>query len=146
MLHQTIGYIYIIKLQVGETIRKGILDLELYKGESSLLMLGFLSAMAASGFWQLIATFLKLPVSGTHSIVGSTVGFSLVAKGVKGISWMKLGSIVGSWFISPLAAGMVIQGGQKIWKPGITWNLTIQAKKMEKPGILYNNHGDSGVF
>ena len=84
------------------------MDVGLYNGESALLMLGFLSAMAASGVWQLIATFLKLPVSGTHSIVGSCVGFSLVAKGVNGINWMKLGSIVGSWFISPVAAGMII--------------------------------------
>ena len=45
---------------------------------------------------------------------------------------------------------MSIQGGQKTWKPGITWNLTIEAKKtwnlrnfennLEKPGILYKSH------
>lgn len=53
------------------------------------LPLIFLS-FSGSAVWQLIASFLKLPVSGTHCIVGSTIGFSMVAIGTKGVQWMQL--------------------------------------------------------
>ena len=60
-----------------------------------------------SALWNLLATLLRLPVSGTHSILGSILGFTLVAKGMTGIKWMSLGKVVASWFISPLASGIV---------------------------------------
>lgn len=72
-------------------MRKGILEVELYKDSESELMLGFVSALASSAVWLLVATFLKLPISGTHSIVGSTIGFSLVLHGTKGVQWLTLG-------------------------------------------------------
>lgn len=45
-------------------MRKGILDVNLYEGHEKELMLGCLAALASSAIWLLVATFLKLPISG----------------------------------------------------------------------------------
>lgn len=74
-------------------MRKGILDVGLYTDSEAELMLGFVSALASSALWLLMATFLKLPISGTHSIVGSTLGFSLVARGTQGVQWITLSKL-----------------------------------------------------
>lgn len=40
--------------------------------------------------WNLVATFAGLPISGTHSIVGAIIGFSIVAKGFQSVKWMSI--------------------------------------------------------
>lgn len=93
--------------KVSDTIRKGIVDVAFYENDHQLFMVGQISALIGACVWLLIATFFRLPVSGTHSIVGAILGFALVAHGANGINWAKIGMIVGSWLISPLLAGSV---------------------------------------
>uniref|UniRef100_A0A8C7WXS5 Phosphate transporter n=1 Tax=Oryzias sinensis TaxID=183150 RepID=A0A8C7WXS5_9TELE len=95
-IFETLGSI-LLGAKVGETIRKGIIDVSFYNDTVPILMAGEVSAMVGSAVWQLIASFLKLPISGTHCIVGATIGFSMVAIGTK----------VASWFISPLLSGLM---------------------------------------
>ncbi|XP_055302021.1 sodium-dependent phosphate transporter 1 [Sitodiplosis mosellana] len=97
----------LIGYKVSDTMRKGILEINLYTNSETELMLGFVSALASSALWLLMATYFALPISGTHSIVGSTLGFSLVARNTAGIQWFTLGKIVGSWFISPVLSGIM---------------------------------------
>ncbi|CAG4925524.1 unnamed protein product [Colias eurytheme] len=98
----------LIGYKVSDTMRKGILDVSLYAdGGERLLAAGCLAALLAGAAWLILATFLRLPVSGTHSVVGATVGFTLTAKGPVGVRWSTLGAIVLSWFISPVLSGTV---------------------------------------
>ncbi|XP_068190164.1 sodium-dependent phosphate transporter 1-B [Antennarius striatus] len=101
---ETLGSV-LLGAKVSETIRKGIIDVRIYNG--SELMAGSISAMFGSAVWQLAASFLKLPISGTHCIVGATIGFSLVARGQQGVRWLELIRIVASWFLSPLLSGLM---------------------------------------
>ncbi|XP_015242783.1 PREDICTED: sodium-dependent phosphate transporter 1-B-like [Cyprinodon variegatus] len=103
---ETLGSV-LLGAKVSETIRKGIIDVRMYNGSEHTLMAGSVSAMVGSAVWQLAASFLKLPISGTHCIVGATIGFSLVAKGQQGVKWLELVRIVGSWFLSPVLSGIM---------------------------------------
>lgn len=100
----------LIGYKVSETVRKGIIDIELYENSETVLMLGSLAALGGSAIWNLLATFLSMPISGTHTIVGATIGFSLVARGMEGVTWSTIGKIVGSWFISPVLSGAFSAG------------------------------------
>jgi sodium-dependent phosphate transporter len=97
----TLGY------KVSSTIRTGMIDVSLFQGEEKRLMLGYLSSLIGGAVWNLVATFAGLPISGTHSIVGAIIGFSIVAKGFQSVKWMSILKIVASWFISPALSGSV---------------------------------------
>ncbi|XP_058523616.1 sodium-dependent phosphate transporter 1 isoform X1 [Ochotona princeps] len=105
-IFETVGSV-LLGAKVSETIRKGLIDVNMYGNSTHLLMAGSVSAMFGSAVWQLVASFLKLPISGTHCIVGATIGFSLVAKGQEGVRWSELIKIVMSWFVSPLLSGIM---------------------------------------
>jgi PiT family inorganic phosphate transporter len=92
---------------VTSTIRKGIVDADSLSGSPDLFIYGMLAALLAAGTWLLIASKNGWPVSTTHSIVGAIVGFAAVGIGVEAVNWSKVGTIVMSWVVSPLTAGVI---------------------------------------
>ncbi len=89
---------------VTATITRGIINPE-HIADPKIMLLGMFSALLAAALWVLLASLTSLPVSSTHSIVGSILGFSLVAGGPNVVNWWVLSGVVASWFISPLFAG-----------------------------------------
>ncbi|MFW9998420.1 MAG: inorganic phosphate transporter [Candidatus Odinarchaeota archaeon] len=95
---------------VTNTISKGIIDPRLLVDEPNRLMLGMFAGLAAASLWVHLATYLGLPVSTTHAIVGAVVGFGILSVGAGAVSWGKIIMIAVSWIVSP-AAGAIIAGG-----------------------------------
>ncbi len=93
--------------QVTSTIRKGIIDVSDLGATPEILVMGMLAALLAAGTWLLIASNRGWPVSTTHSIVGSIVGFAIVGIGIDAVQWGMVGTIVMSWVTSPLLAAIL---------------------------------------
>ena len=107
---------FFVGQHVSETIRKGILPLEELEKMTdadgrlvgaNLYVYGMMGAILAAATWLLAATYFGLPVSTTHSIVGSVLGFGIVIfwDDLSVIEWGTVGKIVSSWLVSPLLAG-----------------------------------------
>ena len=91
---------------VTSTIRSGIIDSSFIGDQPELLVFGMLSALLSAGIWLLVASRRGWPVSTTHSIVGAIVGFAVVAYGTSSVDWGKVWTIVASWVVSPVTAGV----------------------------------------
>ena len=94
---------------VTSTIRSNIIDVETagFDERPGLLVYGMLSSLLAAGIWLLIASKYGWPVSTTHSIIGAIVGFAVVGISVDSVMWGQIGTIVTSWIVSPLVAGII---------------------------------------
>lgn len=91
--------------QVSETLEAGIVNPSLFAENRLDYVYGMLGALLAAGIWLQVASFFGWPVSTTHTIVGAVIGFGLVYGGFGAIYWGEMGSILASWFISPLLGG-----------------------------------------
>ena len=105
----------LVGAQVTDTVRKGIVDpavLATLPGitphdAAVILVIGMSAALISAAFWLNMSTLIGMPVSTTHSIVGAVAGFGIVAAGWDAVNWVKMGQIVASWFISPVAGGLL---------------------------------------
>jgi len=90
---------------VTNTIRSKIFSTKLYANEPEVVMLGMMTSLVVASFMLLLATSWGLPVSTTHTIVGTIMGFSICAKGFDSINWTVAKQIFISWAVSPLVSG-----------------------------------------
>ncbi|MEE8206075.1 MAG: inorganic phosphate transporter, partial [Nitrospinaceae bacterium] len=95
---------------VSDTVRKGMVDPNLFADMPMHLVYGMISALVAASIWLHFASSLGWPVSTTHSIVGAVVGFGMIAGGADAVNWGKVGFIVMSWVVSPVMGGLVAYG------------------------------------
>lgn len=98
---------FLMGTHVTSTMQKGILVANVFQGKDTLLFTGLLSSLAAAGTWLQVASYFGWPVSTTHCIIGSMVGFGLVYGGPGAVFWSSLARVTSSWVISPLLGALV---------------------------------------
>ena len=89
------------------TIKKGIISPDAFGGDPMVFVYAMSAALLAAALWLNLATWLKAPVSTTHSIVGGVLGGGIAAGGFAIVSWGTMGKIAASWVISPVLGGVI---------------------------------------
>jgi len=105
---------------VTDTVRKGVAETEPFEEDPEVLMYGMMCVIAATGLWLLLASYLELPVSTTHSAIGGIVGMALTAHGSEAVVWYEfddskealkkykgVAPIIVSWVVSPVLSGVL---------------------------------------
>lgn len=89
---------------VIKTIGRGIVPLDQLDAQAAAVIA--VTGMFGAGAWLTLATYLKLPVSTTHSAVGAIAGAGLAAGNVP-VFWEKLVDIFIAWVATPFGAAIL---------------------------------------
>ncbi len=109
---------------VAATIAGSIVNVNDFTTAPAIYMVGMLSALVASALCVGLATRFALPISTTHAIVASVVGFALV-EGRGGVKWWPgVGKIFISWVASPALAGLLSAGMYALTRRTVLRNQT----------------------
>ena len=92
---------------VVKTIKKGIIDINAFGGNTEIFIWAMMAALLSAALWLNFATMMKAPVSTTHSIVGGVMGAGVAAAGFSIVAWGTMGKIAASWVISPVLGGII---------------------------------------
>ena len=93
--------------KVSQTLATQIVNLELFVPMPQVLLLGMVAVLVACGAWLNLATFLGLPVSSSHAIVGAIAGFAWVALSPQAVNWSSIGLISLTWVATPVVSGAI---------------------------------------
>jgi len=92
---------------VVKTIKKGIIDIAAFGGNTDSFIWAMMAALLSAALWLNFATMAKAPVSTTHSIVGGVMGAGIAAAGFGIVAWGTMAKIAASWVISPVLGGII---------------------------------------
>ena len=98
---------YLGGIQVSDTIRHGIINMDVFNNHPQDFINGMLAVLLAGSSWMFLASYMGLPVSITHTIVGAIVGFGAIKLGISAIEWNHVKIIAISWISSPMIAGIL---------------------------------------
>jgi len=118
---------------VSKTISKGIVDADLFDAHGrgpQMFQAAMLSVLIGTFTWTFLATFLKLPVSITHGVVGSLIATGLLALGPQAILGQKVLLVCISWVTSPLLGGIV---------SALLWLITKKLCHSQTPEVSLKN-------
>ncbi len=87
---------FVFGVAVATTIGKGIID------PSVVTLWIIFAGLIGAIFWVYIATFLGLPISASHSLIGGYIGSALVAVGLSSVIWSGVLKVVLFIFLAPL--------------------------------------------
>jgi sodium-dependent phosphate transporter len=101
---------------VSETVRSGIADPACFEDNPGLLMWGMTCVILCVGVWLVLASYLEMPVSTTHSCIGGIIGMTMMSRNVDCVLWYEetddfpfvkgVVAIFISWVLSPVASGL----------------------------------------
>ena len=143
----------LISAQVAKTIRKGIADVNCYKDNPGLLIYGMTCVIIAVAIWLVLASYLELPVSTTHSCVGGIIGMTLMTRSTRCVIWNKdpdnmafenfpwtggVAQIVISWVLSPVASGVCAAALYAVVRYGIfAWENCYLRARIAFPLVVF---------
>jgi sodium-dependent phosphate transporter len=64
------------------------------------------TSLVSASFMMMVATYLSMPVSTTHTIIGCIIGFASAANGIQSVNWDEAKNIFISWVAAPLLTGL----------------------------------------
>ena len=111
---------FLVGAHVTKTLKAGIVDPApfqdpaLFPGDQGIYIFiaGMLAVLLAASLWVTLATYWKLPISTSQSIVGAVAGFGIISIFLgdipsKALSLGTLAKISTGWILSPVFGGMV---------------------------------------
>ncbi len=74
-----------------------------------------LTILISTSIWLIISSLLGVPISTTHSTIGSIMGVGmLVGEGLNGVNWIQIGEMSFWWILSPVLGFAATYGVYKL--------------------------------